>query len=199
MAPHVTKQPRRWGKLVAHSLHCMLCGSHRQSRHLSERRNILASFPTVCVKMFSVCEGIHFDWLTINDWCILQSNWATWFHATAQVNDSSDTRLFHIDVKERGGQTKVTLVTCNSVTLLAVFAVYEISHGTFYKSLANRQWSGSKQHTEVNTCNNTHTVTNTCSDVHVLPAHFEAQEVWPKSSDHSSLNREVVLDHAVYT
>lgn len=39
----------------------------------------------------------------------LQSDWATQFHATAKVNDSSDIRPFYVDAKGRGSQSSTTL------------------------------------------------------------------------------------------
>ena len=101
-APHVTKQPRRQGKLVARKsfLHCMRCW---QSQCLGEWRNILASFP-MCKKV--LCLWRHLFWsvnlmknCTVT--CMLQSDWTTQFHATTQVNDS---RRFHIDVKGQGSR-----------------------------------------------------------------------------------------------
>ena len=56
-----TKQPRRQGKLLARKsfLHQVQCASHRQSWHLGEWWNILAS-SSMC-KKFSVSGGICFD------------------------------------------------------------------------------------------------------------------------------------------
>ena len=105
---------RRQGKLVARKVVCFACGVR-----LTDKVGVSASAETSwllaqCVKKV-FCQWKHLYWSTdiiniIKHWNvthILQSDWTARFHVTTQVDDSSDTRPFHVDAKGWGGQTNL--------------------------------------------------------------------------------------------
>ena len=111
---------------------------------------------------FPLCKNVlclwrHLFWSVnlIKIWtdtllCNLISDWTAWFHVSTQVDDSSDTRPFHVDPKGQGGQTTVKLILVMPTSCWAEFYCSEITPalGTLtkrYSHLVYNCWSTCNQ------------------------------------------------------